>query len=178
VTEEFDDLVKVAAGVTVSEADIPGGGIESAFERKKEAFPVKEKKSVSTFKRTKKAPKKKKKVAAKTSRVSGGGVVEEPEAKPFEYFDKALLKIVAGLIPFGLLVSFTGDSKYELTEQEKAYLARYWDDVLMKYLPDVLAEYGEESVLIGAIGLLVIQKSGFLKVLPVETEKKSGINLG
>jgi len=177
VTDEFDELVKVAEGITVSEKDLSGSGVESLFERKKEAFPVKEKKSVSTFRTKKKTARKKKKPTAK-SRAAGSGVIEEPEAKPFEYFDKGLLKIVAGLIPFGILASFLGDSKYELTEQEKSYLARYWDDVFMKYLPDVLAEYGEETILLGAIGLLVIQKSDLLNVLKVEKTQKSGIDLG
>jgi len=183
VTDEFDGLVRVADGITVAKGDLPSGGVESLFAKEPDkSFPVQEKKSVPTFKTKprKKTTKRKKKPAAKVSAAgvgTGAGAAPEPEPKPFEYFDKQLLKIIAGMIPFAALASLFQNDKFLLTEPEKNYLAKYWDDVFMKYLPEVLAQYGEETVLIGAIGFLVVQKSGFLDVLPVEkAEKSSGID--
>lgn len=107
--------------------------------------------------------KKRRRPARKSAAETGEG--EEQTPQPFEILDKELLKIVAGMIPFGLIASFTQQKQYELSEHEKAYLAKYWDAVIMKYLPAILDEYGEEVTLMGAIGVLLIQKSGILEVV-------------
>lgn len=107
--------------------------------------------------------KKRRRPVRKSAADTGEG--EEQITKPFEILDKELLKIVAGIIPFGLIASFTQQKQYELSDHEKAYLAKYWDAVIMKYLPAFLDEYGEEVTLIGAIGVLLIQKSGILEVV-------------
>lgn len=104
-----------------------------------------------------------KKAAPRRSTPAVDEPVEETP-QPFEIFDRELVKIFAGIIPFGIIVSLTKDKRYELTDHEKTYLAKYWDAVLMKYVPSILEEYGEEVTLVSAIAILLIQKSEILVV--------------
>lgn len=86
--------------------------------------------------------------------------VPEPVYIPFSIIDKSLMNIIAGMIPFSILATFTKNDKYLLTFQEKETLALQWDAVAHKYIPDIIESYGCEVTLASTIGLFLVAKSG------------------
>jgi hypothetical protein len=142
-TEQFDDLVQKTKH---AKTPVPSGTVKKTTRSKK-----------------------RRRAAPKSKELEGEG--EDLPPKPFEFFDRELMKMVAGMIPFAVLAWAMKAPEYLLTEAEKDYMAKYWDAVLMKHLPDVLEKYGEESMLFGAIGVLIIQKSEVLKVKTDDTGK-------
>ena len=72
---------------------------------------------------------------------------KEPEVKPFEIINKDVMKVFAGLVPFGILAIALNDNKYRCTDQEKEVLAVQWDNLLNSRLPDIFESYGPECAL-------------------------------
>lgn len=141
VTVDFDNLVKVSAKKTAPD-QAPAPAVK---------------------KTTKARSSKRKRTASRRAAAAPDESFEEIP-QPFEIFDRELVKIFAGLIPFSIIVYVTKNIRYELSDHEKTYLAKYWDAVLMKYVPSILEDYGEEVTLVSAIAILLIQKSEILKV--------------
>jgi len=88
---------------------------------------------------------------------------EIDEFPPFSVLDRELCETIAGMIPFGILASVTKDNRYVATDMEKRMLAKHWDKVINKYVPDMVAEYAPEFSLLATIAGLVIQKSGIFE---------------
>jgi len=69
------------------------------------------------------------------------------------------------------MATVSGKKEYLLTDQEKKELAPMWEELIQKYLPDIIASYGIEFSLVSAIGIIVVQKSEII-------EKELGIEKG
>ena len=97
---------------------------------------------------------------------------EPAQAKiPDHILHENLLKLISAMIPFSIMATVSGKKEYLLTDQEKKELAPMWEELIQKYLPDIIASYGIEFSLVSAIGIIVVQKSEII-------EKELGIEKG
>ena len=106
----------------------------------------------------------------------GPGTEDEPPAtpadrQPYQYTEKETCKIIADIIPFGILALFLDDEKYKLTVKEKEDLAPLWDKVIEKYVPVTLAAYGPEANLALNITMIFIAKSGLIESIKKSVEE-------
>ena len=100
-------------------------------------------------------------------------VPESETPEPYTYVDESVCKLIAGLIPFGILAVLLKREEYNLTPAEADSLTLEWDRIIAKYLPTWAGAYGPESSLITHISLLLIGKSGILDK-PKEENGKTG----
>ena len=113
--------------------------------------------------------------AKKKAESEKGG--EEPEIKPFEIINKDVMKVFAGVVPFGILAIVLKDNKFRCNDHEKEILAVQWDNLLRSRLPDVFESYGPECALGLTISMFLIEKSGVFKPGVVEKEFDNKINV-
>jgi len=84
---------------------------------------------------------------------------------PVERIDKNLYNACA-CVPFLLIALVTRNRGYELTQSEEEYLAPLWEDLFIKYIPEMhLLKCTEEITLGTTIIGLVIKKFLAVKLL-------------
>ena len=115
---------------------------------------------------TKKGKYSKRKPAAKR-RAAGEGAAAPAASPPAPMnLPEPLLMMIASTIPFALIAMQTGNENYRLSHSEQQMLAPLWNDVIEKYAPAFLSDYGPEFALASGIIMVLVGKSGMFDAKP------------
>lgn len=93
-----------------------------------------------------------------TSRRSSAKSAPEQTDESFKYVNEGMTKMIAGMLPFGILAAVFADPMLNITDEEKDFLVIYWDLFFQEYAPAVVESGNPAYMLLGAIGLVAAPK--------------------